>query len=249
MEHRLQEAFGAVRAEEALKERTRESLRRKTRDYTRRARPGYRRLIPAMACLLLLLSGLGGYRLYFTPTAVVSIDVNPSVELGINRFDRVVSVAGYNADGDALAAALQVRFLDYTEALEQVLASQVVADCLARGEALSITVVGDDPAQREHLLSSSAACTAGQENAYCHAIGYGEAEAAHAAGLSYGKYMAFLELQALDPDITAGEVREMTMREIRDRIAALSGGETGGAQSGHGHGYCHGDGNRGGARG
>ena len=44
--------------------------------------------------------------------------------------------------------------------------------------------------------------------------------------MSVGKYRAFLELQALDPSVTAEEVQSMSMREIRDRIAALSGGET-----------------------
>ena len=48
-------------------------------------------------------------------------------------------------------------------------------------------------------------------------------EAAHEAGLSYGKYQAFLALQALDPSVTAEEVQGMTMRELRDRIAALGG--------------------------
>ena len=31
--------------------------------------------------------------------AVISVDVNPSIELSINRFDRVIDVEGYNADG------------------------------------------------------------------------------------------------------------------------------------------------------
>ena len=30
-----------------------------------------------------------------TPVSAVSIDVNPSIELGVNRFDRVVAVEGY----------------------------------------------------------------------------------------------------------------------------------------------------------
>ena len=85
----------------------------------------------------------------------------------------------------------------------------------------------------------------GQRNAYCYCAHPDEVEAAHAAGLSYGKYQAFLELQALDPTITVEEVQDMTMREIRDRIDALSGDSegqtqtnTGGAgqgQTGSGH--------------
>ena len=68
-------------------------------------------------------------------------------------------------------------------------------------------------------------------------------EAAHDAGLSYGKYQAFLALQALDPSVTAEEVQGMTMREIRDRIAALGGDlEATGHTESSGH---HGNGNGG----
>ena len=39
--------------------------------------------------------------------------------------------------------------------------------------------------------------------------------AAQEAGLPYGKYRAFLELQALDPSLTPEDVAGMTMQEIR----------------------------------
>ena len=46
------------------------------------------RLVPTLACcLLVLLAGWGGHHAYFTPSAIISIDVNPSLELGVNRFD------------------------------------------------------------------------------------------------------------------------------------------------------------------
>ena len=40
----------------------------------------------SLACLLLFAtSGLGSYSLYYTKAAVISIDVNPGIELDINR--------------------------------------------------------------------------------------------------------------------------------------------------------------------
>ena len=59
--------------------------------------------------------------------------------------------------------------------------------------------------------------------AHCYRAGTDEVEAAHDCGLSYGKYRAYQELAALDPTVTPEQVADMTMREIRDRIAALSG--------------------------
>ena len=47
----------------------------------------------------------GGYMYYNTPVNYVSLDINPSIELGINAFDRVVSVEDYNEDGTLLLKA------------------------------------------------------------------------------------------------------------------------------------------------
>ena len=253
MDERLKTALDQVRAEESLKARTRDYLARRTRGY--RPRPArVRPLVPALACLLVLLAALGGWRAYFTPTVAISIDVNPSIELEINRFDKVIGVEGYNDDGTALAQTLEVRFLDYADALDAVLASQVIADCLARGEALSIAVAGSDEVQSSAVLAQVESCTAGHENIHCHGGTIQEAEQAHEAGLSLGRYQAYLALRELDPTVTPEEVQDMTMREIRERISALSAGgeaapqqvteqehEHGGsyteAPHGQGHGY------------
>ena len=80
---------------------------------------GYQPYISAAVCLLSFM--IGGHWLYFTPTARISIDVNPSIELEINRFDKVVSVDAYNDDGRELADSLEIRFMGYKEAVNQIL--------------------------------------------------------------------------------------------------------------------------------
>ena len=217
----LKEAFDQIHAEEELKEKTRAYLREQTRNYQRTRSFSYRPLLSAAACLLLLVC-LGLWRVYFTPVSVISIDINPSLELELNRFDRVLSVEGYNEDGQALADSLDLRFLNYQEALEQVLSSDTVVSCLAQNEYLSIAVVDDNTQRQETLLAGVQACTAGHGQTHCYAADSTDLEAAHHLGLSYGKYQAYLELQALDPDITPQEVQNMTMREIRQLIADLS---------------------------
>ncbi len=54
MHDRLKEAFEAVHAEEALKEKTSQFLFQKTRGYETKRRP-LRRFVPVMACCLLVL--------------------------------------------------------------------------------------------------------------------------------------------------------------------------------------------------
>lgn len=245
MEHEMRETFDALRAPEEVKDRTRAAVARQVRR-RKRLRP-----LMAAACFAVVVT-LGGWRAYFTPAAVISVDINPSVELEVNRFDRVLSLEGLGDDGEALAAELNVRFQDYREALEELLSSAAVTDCLARGEELSIAVVDLTGEGAGELLSGVEACAAATPGAHCYAADYGDVSDAHSCGLSYGKYSAYLALRALDPTVTAEEVQGMTMREIRARIAALGGDDSdvpAGSQGdgqGAGHGQEHGRGHRGG---
>lgn len=89
MKHKLKEVFDQIQAEEALKDKQKNSFSRS--QGVPKRKPGSRRpFLYAVACLLLLL--WAGYWLYFTSTVQISIEINPSIELGVNRFDRIISV-------------------------------------------------------------------------------------------------------------------------------------------------------------
>lgn len=238
MRDELKTALDKVTADETLKQSTRAFLARQTHEYgAAKARPRTaRRLAAAFACLALVIVGGTGYWAYFSPTCAISIDINPSVELAVNRFDKVISVEGIGEDGEALAETLDVRFLNYADALDCLLENQTVEDYLAQDEVLSIAVAGDNQGQADAILAQAETCTAGTKNVYCHAADSEELEHAHEAGLSFGKYQAFLILQSLDPSVTPDDVQGLTMREIRDRIAALDPSAAQGLYGeGHGH--------------
>lgn len=220
MNEKLKAVFDQVQAEEELKDKTKAFLLKKTRGYTKTKAVNYRRLIPAVACLLFML--VGGRWLYFTPTVEISMDINPSIELGLNRFDRVISVSSYNSDGQELANLLDIKYMDYAEAIHQILDNENITILLSNNEIMTIGVIGTDGAQSSRVLSGVESCIAEERNTYCYYAHSEEVEAAHEMGLSYGKYRAFLEIQALDPNITAAEIQGMTMREIWDLIDALS---------------------------
>lgn len=227
MNDRLKEVFDEIHAEEELKNKTKAVLAQRIQEEQRKKSVfRYRRLVPVLLCCLFLLAGFGGYRLWFTPTLVISIDVNPSLELGINRFDRVVTVEGYNEEGQNLLSGLNIRFQEYSKALEEILSGEEITQYLANDEEVTIVVVGENGEQSKRVLSGVASCTENTENTCCYEAAPEEVEHAHEEGLSYGKYRAFLELQELDPSVTPEEVQKMTMREIRDRIAELSGADT-----------------------
>lgn len=249
MNKAFKELFGSIRAEEELKNRTRAFLAKKTRDHAKAGTRMRRYYVSAVAWACMLLVLFGGHRIYSIPTAQISIDINPSIELEINRFDRVISVNGYNEDGQELSNALDIKNKNYAEAIKQIINCDRIAVLLSGDEVMTITVIGSDGQQSAQILSGVKMCTAKQSNTYCYFALSEEVAAAHETGLSCGKYRAFLELQLLDPEITPEAVQGMTMREIRDLIRRLLGDDEDDATSYnnqgngcHGHGYGHGNG-------
>ena len=68
--------------------------------------------------------GLGGYFSYFTEASVISVDINPSIELSVNIYGRVISATGINEDGEALLADVSVDHMDYAYAIVDMLNSE-----------------------------------------------------------------------------------------------------------------------------
>ena len=70
-----------------------------------RTKAAAHRLAGIAAAAAVVMISLGGYT-YYSPYGTVSLDVNPSIEYTINRFDRVLDVTGVNDDGDDILSML-----------------------------------------------------------------------------------------------------------------------------------------------
>ena len=146
MDDKIRQALGQLQAPRQVKDRAYQAVLEKAAPKPKR-RPVWQ---PALAfcALLVFLLGAGGW-VYLTPTAYLSVDVNPSLELGINRFGTVVRVDAYNADGETLAQSLQARFRGYEDVVEELLELDVVN---APGATLTLTVAGGNETQCQRCL-------------------------------------------------------------------------------------------------
>lgn len=252
MDNRMKEAFDQIHASQELKERTRRQVFQAMEAQRKPARAVWKPVCALAACLLVVVLGLGGWKVYFTPTSVISIDINPSLEVDVNRLGRVIGLHGYNQDGEEFVATLDVLHQDYQTAVDEILTSDTIVDCLDRGEFLSVSVVELSGNQGEEITTYVSNCTSGHHNVSCSTISSDEAQEAHHVGLSYGKYQIYTLIAAYDPDFTPEEANEMTMRELRDLLDSLQDSnpdvtpptvdETGnGCENDNGHG--HGNGN------
>lgn len=218
MNNKLKETFDKIHAESELKTQTKEFIAYKTKNYTSQKKFVSKRMIPIIACFIFLLFSFSGYQLYFAKTTIISIDINPSIELNINRFDRVISINSYNDDGLQLINTIDIQFMNYISALNEILNTESIAMYLNRNEMLSISVAGQNERKSKEILENIEAYIPNQQNICCYMGNLDDVKEAHSVGLSFGKYRAFLELQKVNPDITIDDVKGLTMREIRDLI-------------------------------
>ncbi len=249
MNNTFKELFRPIRADEELKSQTKAYLTEKTQGYTKAKTKNHKYPLYAAICVCFFFILFGGYWIYFTPVAQISIDINPSIEMSINRFDQVIFVNDFNEDGQKLSKALDIKYKNYTDAIEQILHHDTVTALLSDNEIMTITVSGPDGQQSSKIFSGVEACAAEQNNTHCYFVSSEEVSKAHEMGLSCGKYRAFLEFQLLDPNITPEMIQKMTMKEIRERMDRLSAGEKDDISSHadwesehHGHGGGHGRG-------
>lgn len=266
IEREVNEAFDAVRADDALKNRTRDAVLEQMRvvqengtvsfsasKHSGRSRRSIKqRALAVAACLVFVcLVAFGGHYVYFTPVAAISVDINPSMELGVNCFDRVVGVEAFNEDGQQLVDSLELENENYEQAVERIVGSAAVQQLLSADEDLSISVASSDGTRCDNMLTTLEHCTSRYENASCHHVDEGEVEAAHHAGLSFGKYRAYLAAHDADESLTVEDAQDMTMRELHDCArghagagsnASVGNGSAGqGGSHGEHHGHHHGE--------
>lgn len=244
-----------VKAEEKLKEKTESYVRAalssavyqnkiaSTESQSKKIRPTVRKLFVAMssiaACLLL---ALGGNAYYHKPVSYVCVDINPSVELGINVFDRVVSAQAYNEDGRQLIEGQTYENISLEDAL-----SMLVQAAAAQGfifedgtTIIALTAESDNSAVAEELRDSCEAdVNSALSAAGIHAVVFSDntdlqlREQAKDAGISPGKLRLIRILQALAPNITVDEYQNAKITDILTRAnVLLSQPENAGWQNG-----------------
>lgn len=219
MDNRIKEAFDTVHAPERLKRSTRAALRKKTFDYGRNVlqrRAHHRRLAAGLLSLLLVLTGAG---LWYLPSASISVDINPSIELKVNALDRVIALEGRNSDGIALVKDLDVVGMPYDDAMQRILLSNAMEPYLAEDAMITITVAGGGTEAHADQMLNRVLCRAfniaRKENVlYCQ-VDWQTMKAAEAVNLSIPRYLAWQNLLKTDPTITPGDVREIPRETIR----------------------------------
>ena len=174
------------------------------------------------ACLAIFL--MSGVFLNFHSDAAVYMDVNPSVTLEVNCFDKVLAAKASNPDGDAVLADMNLRNTDLNVAVNAVLGSMVKNGFITenkgtvllsvegsgakRTEKLQAKVTENVESSMEQLVSSSSVLTQNipsDENLKKLAEQY---------GVTPGKIMLMQKLTEADATLKMEDYVNMPMGEL-----------------------------------
>jgi hypothetical protein len=186
----------------------------------------------AVACSAVFVCGtsLGAYAYYKTPTSYLSLDINPSVELGVNAFGKVVSAMAYNNDGKTILDGQNVMGSSVKSAVSTLVKSAAQKGFVAKDGSTVIAVTSEtDNSSTATDLEDAAAqgadsavksegdtATVQKEN-----VALERRDEARKLGITPGKLNLIQKLQALDPSITVDEYKDAKVTDIMKKSVEL----------------------------
>lgn len=226
MKDRIQNAFDNIQADDVLLAKTAAYLQKKRVRYEKKHNHIHTlRLISAMATMLVLVIGVFGYHTFLSKAAAyVSIDVNPSVELTLNRTDKVIAAIAYNADGEILLQQVEVTGKKYDEAVTMLLAEMKLQGYISNNVLVTMTVQTSNGTKERNLCNALRQSVDSQINiAYSSAnveifpVTQEVREIANDCHMSAAKYLAIQELIEVDETATLEAYSDSTIHQIRQR--------------------------------
>ena len=108
--------------------------------------------IAAAAALVLAVGGFAGYQYQFAVDTAVSIDVNPSIELEVNRQEKVLRATPLNDDAQTILDGMELEGVNLKTAVNAVIGSMVQNGYLTDEiNSILLSVDNDDEAKRVAL--------------------------------------------------------------------------------------------------
>ncbi len=177
----------------------------------------------AASFLICAAMATGAYAYYNTPIKYISIDINPSVELGVNAFDTVVTTTSYNEDGAAVLDGVNVDNMKVEDAVSTIVQEAADQGFVAGDGSTVISVTSesnnDNTAEDLQETAEEGVQTALKAKnimavVYANCSSLDLRNQAKELGISPGKYKMINILTTLDSTISAADYKSAKMTEI-----------------------------------
>ncbi|GAA0084002.1 hypothetical protein UT300007_04410 [Clostridium sp. CTA-7] len=175
------------------------------------------------ATSLALLLGMGGFGYsYATPTDYLTLDINPSIKITTNRYNKVLDVESLNSDGEAISKDLKVKNKNVKDAIKLLVESATQNGYIGKDdenavmlastsdEVLDKAEAGVEEGLKEEEIKNTEVI---KEN-----INKERFEEAERLGISPGKVNLIQKLQEVSPDVTLDEYANAPVKDIMKKI-------------------------------
>lgn len=188
----------------------------------------YKRLSAVAAGLIIFAMLSTGVYAYYTPYSYISMDINPSLELYVNRFNKVIGAHAFNEDAQKLIEATKdIKNKDVDTALENILDSAADRGYLKKDAENSVMfVVSSDNAKEEAALADIVSNTSSEMLAnissdYEVILEKANVEAykkAKEGNVSPGKVILADKFNEVKPDLDKEKIKQMPLQQAIKQI-------------------------------
>jgi hypothetical protein len=238
METIFKAAVKHIRAKESTKRKTAEYLMRNLDTPSAVNHAGVRNPVikraAAAACAVIFACAIsvGAVIYYKTPTSYLSLDINPSVELGVNTFGKVVAAMAYNSDGKTILNGQDLIDTDVKSAVHTLVKTAAQKGFVAKDGSTVIAVTSETDnsttaAELEEAAAQGADAAVKSEGKTAaiekENVSLDKREEAKKLNITPGKLNLIQKLQALDPSITVNEYKDAKVTDIMKKLTELKG--------------------------
>lgn len=183
-------------------------------------------LLVTAACFLFFVLFAGtSFHLYYSQTELVSIDINPALEIGFNRFQRVISIQARNSEGEEIINEIDLINKTPEEAVSLLFSAPSLQEYLPKTQGVIFTVFSTSEKREKELLTSIQTITETELSKHhlsasveCHSVNKELVDSAHIYGVTAGKYLYLEELLNTDPKIDIEHFCNQSIGKIKKQI-------------------------------
>lgn len=99
-------------------------LGQRIESYSKKRNVCFTRLVAATAVVVVMLFGGGAYA-YYTPYSYITVDINPSIELEMNIFNRVIAAKAMNEDAKAILDGIKLNGNDINTVMDKLVSELI----------------------------------------------------------------------------------------------------------------------------
>lgn len=179
------------------------------------------------ACFaLFIFTGIFGFNVYFKETSLISMDINPSIEISLNRFNRVISYNSRNSEASKISSLLNIKNKTYDEAVKLIIEDDALKKYLIEKSYFVFAIQSDDEKDEDDMLEKLKSLLGKEINleneeqtqVIFYVVDKTIVNEAHAHDTTPGKYMSIQELMEIQPDAKREDYLDKSVGEIQKHI-------------------------------